>query len=452
MKFRKLLPLLFAVLALPALASTASTLEEAQTAVRTARASGKVGTVAVPLPGGGYEVAEVPARFVGEFSEVMPSGDVLTARQIDRALAKASRRALRERKKISVDTNLDAGALTLALRADPLDADVALPSDKSVSVMIHNYGQRYSGSTIGAVSGQLWADDSTLVRMGGASAIEQLSNSDAEHGRYLSGFVDVTRETISGDLNASITAAKYKPGGDSLAPFNITGDQTILDLNYRHWLDNVTPGLAVKGGVQWVENRQEIGLVQWDTVQRFPVINLGGEFHSQRLDASATLRQVAGGSQHKNPVGLLGQFNNHAAALVVDVQHRTALDHQTAGIMTFAGQLADKALPSSMYFTTGGPGRGRAQYAGSGAAPSGFAVDLQIARALPHGLEVYSGADYAKRFPSVGKSLENGSVYTGLRGQVRGGVQFDLTVAMATANSDRNSPSGKVSFMLSKQF
>lgn len=452
MKTKIIISLILSTLTASAFAGTVATLDEAQTAVRAARAAGKVGTVAIPQPGGGFLVTEVPAKFVGEFSEVMPSGDVLTSRQIDRALAKASRRALRERKKITVDTGLDAGALTLALRADPLDADVVLPSDKSVSVMLHNYGQRYSGSTIGAVTGQFWADDSTLVRMGGASAIQQLSTSDSEHGRYASGFVDVTREAIAGDLNASITSARYKPGGDSLAPFNITGEQTILDLNYRHWLDNVLPGLAAKGGVQWIENQQEIGLVGWDTVQRFPVVNLGGEYHSTRMDASATLRQVAGGSQHKNPVGLLGQFDNHAAALVVDVQHRTALDYQTVGIVSFAGQLADKGLPSSLYFTTGGPGRGRAQYAGSGAAPSGFAVDLQLVRALPHSLEMYSGIDYAKRFPAVGKALENGSLYTGLRGQVWKGVQFDLSGAVSTMNSDSNSPSGKINFMISKQF
>lgn len=421
-------------LALAGLASAADfvftgSADEARQIVREARAAGDVSTVAVAQPDGSYKIASVPVRFSGAFAELLPAGEVLTVREVERALGKASRAARRAGQQLTVEqTALDDAALSVALRADPLDAAAVLPSDKSVSVTLHNYGQRYSGSTMAAVNGQTWLDESTLFKAGGTSALAPLSTSDAKHGRYYSGFVDFTRQLDKGDALLSIMDSRYKVGGDA-APFNLTGEQLTVDAGYRHYLRGPW---AVRGGVQYIENSSDIGLVGWDTKQRFAVGYASGEYHTPRLDVVATLKKGIDGHQSANVLPLLGEFNPHAGALVLDLHRRTALDPITVGVVSLSAQAGEKGLPSALLFTTGGIGRGRAQFSGTAAARSGAALDMQLVRQLPGERQLYGGMDYAVRWPGYGKHYETGSMYLGLRGQLAKNLTFDVSGAVQT--------------------
>lgn len=383
-------------------------------------------------------VIEAPIRASGNYSDYVPEGVVLTQEAIElmSARMRSAARFNGERIRMNLNPIDEEGLVTLLAQGERVpDA-----SQAGGSLIFSTLGQRYSGPDVLTAYGWLNIGNAQQLDASVSHAFSDWRE-DSRDGRFNNLTLSYRKASPLGMTSVQAMHSRYKTGGEA-AIIDAGGTVTRLNLEHSYLFTSSFEGAA---RFSWVENEQEIGVLDWTDLQRFSTLTLTGRQHLALSGFKGVMEisfeQGLGGSRSISDYPLMGEFDPHFKTLSARAQFSRPLGADWSAQIKLGVQAGSDGTPSASQFYLGGPDRGRSYNTGYVAMPDGHYGALSITAPTVRNVTPYLGLEYAKGSPVIGEDRRAQSAYVGMYWRIQD--HFGVDVSYARALGEHDDPSGR---------
>lgn len=392
-------------------------------------------------------IVEAPAKPSGPLADYLPSGQVLTLETLNLAAARMTPAARLDGQRVAIDVlPVDMSTGTVEVRTSTTPAADAKRAGGGIGYT--SMGQRYSGPDVATLYG--WANIGSGQQIDGSFSHGFADwNSDSKHGRYENANAAYRKASRYGLTSLQLSHIDYKTGGE-LAPLDLNGTVDRASIEQAYLL---TRALTVLGRLSWTDNKQGFDLLGWNDRQQYGALFGGVRYQGAGWTADAGIEQGLGGSRSYNVAPLLGRFDSHYTAAIVNASGTHEIGRGWTVTGKAGGQIGPDGTPNSSAFYLGGPDRGRSYTTGYTATPSGAYLSFSLNTPTVNGLQGYAGIDGAKGRPVVGPDREAKSAFIGARFALGKYVTGDAGFARTLGrNDDPTASKSKFNLVLTASF
>ena len=382
---------------------------------------------------GSIRVIEAPIRASGSYADYIESGVVLSRDAIELASARMRTAARFNGERVDLRlSKIDSdGYLGLFAQGEP----VAESDQSGGNVIFSTLGQRYSGPDVLTAYG--WANVGDAQQLD-ASVSHAFSDwrEDSRDGRFNNLTLGYRKASPWGLTSVQVMHSRYKTGGEA-ALIDAGGTVTRMNMDHSYLF---TPTFEATARLSWVDNEQEIGVLDWTDRQRFTALTLSGRqnfaFEGMTAMIEASIERGLSGTRSVSDYPLMGEFDPHFNVVSARAQVSRSFGSGWQSTLKLGAQSGSDGTPSASQFYLGGPDRGRSYNTGYVAMPDGHFAALSLNGPTFHDVTPYMGLEYAKGKPIVGDDRTARSAYVGAYWRIQDRFGIDLSYAHALGEHD----------------